>query len=183
MATEIAPQMTPAVRLATIVRDPLLLDDLVERVCSGATLTQIAKLWEVPATGLRKWLAADENRLALYEQAVEAARLAVDEDWRAALAAIIRADVRRLHDAQGQPLPVTEIPDLEAQAIAGIDVEMHLENEATVMVRKVRLIDRTKALEQWGRHRKLFTDKVDLGMTESVAETLERLRRPGPAAE
>lgn len=177
--------MTPAMRLATISQEPDFLAQVCERVANGETLRSLCSTWDVPLAKLRAWLAADADRLVAYEAAAEAARVLLDEDWQAGLAAMIRADIRQVLDADGRPRPVQDLGDIEALALAGIEVDERVEGRGedrqVFVVRKIKFADRTKALELWGRHRQKFTDKVDLGLGESVAETLDRLRRPvGP---
>lgn len=45
---------------------------------------------------------------------------------------------------------------------------------------KITLWDKTKSLELLGRNRKLFTDKVEHSVNESLAELLTRARTPEP---
>jgi hypothetical protein len=90
--------------------------------------------------------------------------------------------------ATGRPVDVHDLPDDVAMSVAAIEVEERMDESGDdavpVTTKKLKLIDRTKALELWGRHRKMFTDRTEIGFdAESVASTLERLRRPvAPAA-
>jgi hypothetical protein len=175
-------ELTRVERFEVITGQPDALDRLCAHVEDGATLRDLAALWDVPAGHLRRWLAGDPARAERYAAAVEVHRQSVDEAWRSALGAIITADARQAFGDDGRPLSPAELPAGFGAALAGLDVEERTEGEGEsarlVTTRKLRLVDRTKAIELWGRHRRLFADVKVHEMGESVAATLDRLRRP-----
>lgn len=99
-----------------------------------------------------------------------------------------KSDLRRIMDDKGSFLPMKEWPKSIARAISSIKVEEILikhpgigmictdcknmkHREFAGYVKEVRLWPKVQAQELLGKHKKLFTDKVE----HSVAGTLEEL--------
>lgn len=78
-------------------------------------------------------------------------------------------DLADCYDEEGNLLNIKHIPKATRAAMNGIDV--HEDREGNGSTKKVKLYDKTKALEMIGRHLKLFTDKVE----HSGKVTLEQL--------
>lgn len=96
---------------------------------------------------------------------------------------IARADIGAAFDADGKLLPIKEIPEDTRRAMSGIDTETRRDvtdetaGEADeITVRKVRFWDKPKALEQLGRHLKLYTDRMEHDVSDNLAERLARAR-------
>ncbi len=92
-------------------------------------------------------------------------------------------DIRKLYNADGTLKPVTELDDLTQVAICGIEVEKVYEHfgkgqaKSTGTLTKIKLADRGINLERLGRHLKLFTDKIELSGSVSIADTIARARK------
>lgn len=76
------------------------------------------------------------------------------------------SDVRKLFDDKGGLLPPNLWPDDIAVAVSSVEVEElfdgYGEDRTQIgYTKKVKLWDKTKALELIGKHLKLFTDKVE----------------------
>jgi phage terminase small subunit len=90
------------------------------------------------------------------------------------------ADIRSVFDESGQLLPVHMLPPEVAASIASIEVvtskvpggePVDVEHTA-----KIKFWDKRGSLELLGRHLKMFTDKVEVEVRDSLAERLERVR-------
>lgn len=84
------------------------------------------------------------------------------------LLTIAKVDIRRAFDADGNLLPVKDLPEDVARAIGGIEIDEIFDGNGKLRVRigqtkKIKFWDKNKALESLGRHLKLFTDNVQLG--------------------
>lgn len=82
---------------------------------------------------------------------------------------IALVDIGRAFDAEGNLLPLKDMPEDVRRAIAGIDIEeMKVdlgdgpgEPTITTRVKKLKLIDKKGSLELLGKHLKLFIDRVE----------------------
>lgn len=75
---------------------------------------------------------------------------------------ISNADIAKCFRENGDLKPIREIPVYIRKAIAGVDVETKtIKGVVVSKVKKIRFWDKTRALEMYGRHYKLFTDKVE----------------------
>lgn len=86
-------------------------------------------------------------------------------------------DIRKLFNDDGTPKQVNELDEDTAAVISGIDV-MSVGNAdvGAGQVLKIRLADKLKALEQAGRHLKLFVDRVEVEVTGSLADRMKAAR-------
>jgi phage terminase small subunit len=92
------------------------------------------------------------------------------------LARLAMVDLSEAYDENGRLKSMKEIPEEVRRAIAGVEVFEEFEGRGEDRVKvgdtvKVKLFDKTRALELLAKHFKLLTDKVDL----NVRVTLEDL--------
>lgn len=95
---------------------------------------------------------------------------------------IFSVDIGKAYDKEGRLLPLHEMPEDIRRAIAGIETdELYAGGgESRVEIgqtRKVKFLDKTKAIELAMRHLGLFKDKVQL----EAGPTLEQLLRAAAA--
>ena len=87
------------------------------------------------------------------------------------LAKIAFLDIRKLYTENGQLKNVTDIDDDTAGAISSLETLEEYDGygddrEKIGDTQKVKLLDKTKALELLGRHLGIFNDKLDLNVKE-----------------
>ncbi len=87
-------------------------------------------------------------------------------------------DPRKLFDNTGAPLPIQDLDDDTAAAIIGLDVVQVGNAEVGVGdVLKYKLADKKGALDSVARHLGMFNDKLDVKVTDALAERLARARK------
>ncbi|MGC3975886.1 MAG: terminase small subunit [Nitrospira sp.] len=107
------------------------------------------------------------TRLAeLMQPVIQRARL-TREQWLEGLVRMIIADPRKMFDAHGNPLEITELGENEAAAIAGFEFYEDFEGKgesrkAVGYTKKFKLIDRLRALELYGKAQCYYADKMVL---------------------
>lgn len=110
-------------------------------------------------------------------------RTKINADWvLTRLAAIAEADLNDLYDTTGELLPVEDWPMIWRQGlVAGVDVEQLFEGrgeerEQIGVVKKIKTIDRMRAIEMIGKHVnvKAFEERVAVTGLDALAERLER---------
>lgn len=82
------------------------------------------------------------------------------------LANIAFSDVGEAFATNGDLKPIHEMPETIRRALSGIDVDQLFEGrgedrEHIGYTKKIRMWEKTKALELLGRHLKMFTDKIE----------------------
>lgn len=86
-------------------------------------------------------------------------------------------DPRKLLNEDGSPKPIHELDDDTAMAIAGIEmVTKGNEVHGYADVLKIKLADKSKNLELLGRHLKLFTDRIEVDVSDELATRLKAAR-------
>lgn len=87
-------------------------------------------------------------------------------------------DIADAFTEKGAVKSIHDMPPALRNAIAGIEVQEITVGEHPVgVVKKIKLVDRTRAIELGGRHLKLFTDKVEHSFAEGLADRLTRARK------
>ena len=92
-------------------------------------------------------------------------------------------DPRKLFDEDGRLKPITELDDITAMAVAGIDVQSLYSHfgkgqaQEIGTISKIKLADRGLNLERLGRHLKLFTDRVEVTDSEEILKALAEGRK------
>lgn len=96
------------------------------------------------------------------------------------IARVAFLDPRRFYDGQGRLLPIGELPDDVAAALASMEEVVSKvpgEPDEVEYTKKIKMADKLRALELAGKHLKLFTDKVELSGELSLAERLAKRRQ------
>ena len=71
-------------------------------------------------------------------------------------------DIRKAFDENGHLLPIHEMPEDVARAIAGVDVtSLNSEDNQLTITSKIKLIDKRGALQDLGKYLKMFADRVE----------------------
>jgi phage terminase small subunit len=121
-------------------------------------------------------------RVAELMQPVIAQARLTREQWLEQIARIIVFDPRKMFDAHGNPIEITELADNEAAAIAAFEfyedcVGKGEERKAVGYTRKFRLADKLKALELYGKAQCYYAEKMELtGADGQPIETNSTIR-------
>lgn len=87
-------------------------------------------------------------------------------------------DPRKVFDSTGAPRQIHELDDDTAAAIVGLEVVQVGNAEVGVGdVLKYKMADKKGALDSVARHLGMFNDKLDLKVTDALAERLARARK------
>ncbi len=87
------------------------------------------------------------------------------------------ADLSRLFDKDGKPLPLGEI---DAETLAGLDITMSYDKHGNHTATHLRRLDKMAALLMLGKHLKLFTDRVEVANGREIAEAMAEARERAP---
>lgn len=103
------------------------------------------------------------------------------------IARLAFVDVGKIFDEDNNLKDVKEWPEEIRRAVSSVEIEDLFEGhgkerEHVGYTKKVKLWDKTKALELLGRWRKLFTDKIEINDKSSLADRLKRARERAGAA-
>jgi phage terminase small subunit len=106
---------------------------------------------------------ADLSVRALQEYRVRAKRVMEE------LYSVATADIGEAYGADGELLPLRSMPKGLRMAVAAVESE---QGEDGVAVKRIKLWDKLKAIELFGKHLGLFTDKVEHSGTPPMQTNL-----------
>lgn len=95
------------------------------------------------------------------------------------LGKIAFADPRKVFAENGDLLPPKDWPDEIAGAIQAIEIEEIREpytGDVIGKIKKIKFWDKNKALDNLGKHFKLFDDKIEININDGLAERLAQAR-------
>lgn len=120
-------------------------------------------------------------RVASLKALVEREAIVSAVDVLKELKRLATVDLGGAFDQNGKLLPVHMMPEDVRRALAGIDVFDEFEGtgrdrEKIGETTKIKIHDKTRALELLGKYLKMFTDKVELDVSDSLASILKAAR-------
>jgi len=149
-----------------VFSDPNLMDRIISHVTCGGSLISLAQVLGVTYQALNAFVRADQKRLAGYTQALEDRKEWAREKILQEIRDIGAYDIRQILDADGKVKPPSEWPDAVAKSISGLDISELFEGsgeERTQVgwTKKIKTVDKLKALEMAAKNLNLLTEKVE----------------------
>lgn len=121
--------------------------------------------------------AIEEGLRKLEDKSIMSAREVLQE-----LSRLGRSDIRKLYRDDGSLKAVRAWSDDMASTVASVEADeifegLGRERKRIGVTRKVKLWDKPRALQDLARYHKLLIEKIELDVSESLAERLERARK------
>ena len=88
------------------------------------------------------------------------------------LARVGLSDIRKMMAPSGHLLPLDQLDDDTARAIASVEVSTKFDDSGDMMVHKIKMWDKNSALEKLARHLGMFNDKLNLDVGDGVKELM-----------
>ncbi|MCK5607201.1 terminase small subunit [Candidatus Pacearchaeota archaeon] len=163
--------------------EPQALFEIVDDVANGGSLVSFCKSKGFRYSNVINWIYEDEGRQKSYEVALEARGEWVAQKILAELQALSFTDRKKLFNDDGSVKNITDLDDDIASAIAGIDIQEEItdKDSGEVVVprtRKIKMVDKLKAIELLGKNLKMFTDKVEHSGKMSLEELVAGSMKP-----
>lgn len=140
---------------------------------NGGSVIDLCREWGVQFSSFCEWQRTDDKRHKAYADAVRARDEWAIESILNEIRDIGHADIRELYDQKGALLPISEWPRASAKAVVGIESKEILDSDGAFIgeTKKIKTIDKLKALELLGKKLALFVERHQ----HSVDETLESI--------
>ena len=151
----------------TIFQDPQLINKICNHVSNGGSAIDLAEILYVRYSDLMRFINQDLNRQAAYKQALNDR-----EEWaREKILGEIRAlgtyDIRKLFNDNGGLKPISEWPEDIARAVSALEISEEFDGSGdqrtqTGWLKKVKTVDRLKALEMAAKNLSMLTEKHEV---------------------
>lgn len=159
-------------RTSELQSDPGTMLTIFKHLANGGSLINLCKTWDVRYSDFMLWINQDEGRKKLYHEGLEAQQAWAVDRLLQEIRAISFIDIRLIFNEDHSLKPPSEWPDDVAAALAGIEVdeiwEMQPQEDSNRMrkvqigeTKKIKLLDKLKALEMLGRDLGRFTQKIE----------------------
>lgn len=130
-------------------------------------------------------LLKDPNVSAFVQKLMDARSKRVEiksDDVLGGLKKLSESDLRKLFAPNGTLLPVPEWPDDVAPCVSSVEVEelfemVNGERVWTGYTKKIKFWDKPKSFELLGKHKKLFTDRVEHSGEVEISSKLAKARK------
>lgn len=166
-------------RWRALTIDPLFMDQIYEHVASGGSLIALCRTLDIKYATLIQWVHKDPERDKKYNLALSARAEWAMERVLQEVQAIGTVDIRRAYDERGELLSVNDMPEDVARALASVDIS---ESALGGIQRKIKLIDKLKALELLGKNFGMFIDRHEIDIGKQTLEALVSGSMPNPPA-
>lgn len=167
-----------AVRFKTFQESPGAMDRIFLHIANGGDLISFCKNLDLRYSDVAYWIQGDIKRLESYTKAAQLSDEWIRNRILNELACIALYDPRDILDAKGALKPPAEWPEAVARAVSSIEIdeikEYDPDEHRQVVIgetKKVRLMDKIKALENIGKQFGMFVQKHNV----KVEATLEQL--------
>ena len=176
-----APSVKPAPYFNPICLKPTFMPDVIDRLANGEMVLSLCQSLGIKYSELLGYVTADSVRSAHFTAAVKAGEGWLIQRLSQELHNIGLHDISQALRPDGTVKDIADIPEGLRRTIAGIEVEELYEWDAEAKekvyvgrVKKIKLIDKTKAIEMLGKKLDMFIDKVHVSGTVQVKHSVER---------
>ena len=143
------------------------MDVICSHVANGGTLIQLADQMGLRFGDMSNWIHSNEERDRRYKAALNDRGEWSQERVLQELRTLGLADITEIFNDEGGLKPISEWPESISRAVSSIEVFEEFEGRGENRVqsgwtKKVRFVDKSKALELLGKNSRLFNDKVEL---------------------
>ena len=151
---------------------PELMDEIFAHVANGGDLITLSENYQIKYNDLADWIRNDTNRCKRLGDADHAAgewvkRRIINEIKRISL-----VDMREIYNEDGSLKEVKDWPEDLARSLASVEVDdlyegVGKDRKKVGYTKKIKLIDKLKALELLGKQHDMFVQRhsVKMGMT------------------
>lgn len=157
--------------------DPEFIGIVCDHVASGGSLIALCRTLDLKYANVIAWVHRDPERDKQYKDAIAARAEWAMERVLQEIQLIGTVDIRRAYDQSGALLPVNQMPDDVAVAVASVEVDELYEGfgrdrEHIGETKKLKLIDKLKALELMGKNFGMFIDRHEIDIGKQTLEAL-----------
>lgn len=175
--------VTEKITVERIKSEPEFLEKINGHVANGGCLIELCKLWAVRYSDVVLWIYADAGRKRSYEDAIEARGEWFRQTILRELRDIGTFDIRSIFNADGGLLDPSEWPEAAARAVAGLDIFEEYSGsgdrrEQTGWTKKVKFIDRLRALEKLGQTLSMFVERHEHSGRVSIEDIVAGSHAP-----
>lgn len=155
------------------------LEQICDHVANGGSLTEWCRTLDIRYSSVTRWIRESEGRIKAYAQAKADRDEWADERILEAVRELGFSDITVFYGKDGKLLPINQWPagsgrlaqSVEVDDIIGTGDEKGMKIGET---QKVKLWDKSKALEQLLKNRRLLVEKTETDLTLKLDEIIGR---------
>jgi hypothetical protein len=158
-----------------------LTDSDVESCCRAIANGETTSSWCLSRKLDHGWFMQELRRSRAYASMLQDAKSDREEWLKESIIDMIQRmvsfDPRRAYDENGNYLPMNKMPDDIAYMIKKSQtVRVEQKDGPPDIVDRLEFWDKQKAIDQLGKHLKMFVDKVEIGQRVTLEESINKQR-------
>lgn len=140
-----------------------VMNQIVSHISNGGSLIDLAEVWDVRYSDLVNWIDADKNMLTRYTNAVAARDEWIKQRMLKELQTIAFSNTKKLFNDDGKFKNPKEWEDETGASIESISIVQKQGSDGSSEESfKIKNHSKLKAIELYGKHLKMFTDRVEV---------------------
>jgi hypothetical protein len=140
-------------RTADILGDPEIMTVICAHIANGGSLIELAKLWNIRYSDAINFIRTDADREKLYGTAINDRTEWAREIIKREILLLASTDMREAFDVDGSIKDMKDWPEHLARAVSSYEPG------------KIKLADKLKALESYGKIHGLYVEKHEVAMS------------------
>jgi len=163
---------SPRARYARLISTDDFIDRVAENVAAGSRVVEVAETYDIPYGPFAMWLMSTETNRQKMTHAYNARDEWYSDVTLAELVKVVQSNLQDYYDERGHLKDPHDWPAGAARVVAGLKVKELYDNEGQKEgeLKEIKLWDKMKAIELLGKHRKLFTEKHEHGLTKTLED-------------
>ena len=148
------------------------MENICHYVANGHSLIELCETYKLSFGSVIAWIRKDKDRSTMYSKCIDDRNEWAKERILLELRRIGLSDLKKMHNKNGEILPVQDWPDEISSIVKGIDYN----DDGTV--RKITIWNKEKCLELLGKTIQMFIDRVEHSGALTLEDLIADSRKP-----
>lgn len=159
--------------------DDKTMDQVCKHLTNGGCIIDLCEVWDIPYFEVMEWIHSDDELSERYQKALVDRDEWVKQRMLKELKQIAFGDIRKVFNPGSGSIKVpSEWDDETSSIVESIAItQKHGKDGESEETFKIKTNSKLKAMELYGKHMKMFTDKVELEGEVKLEDILAKVHK------